>query len=1061
MAKTARELFLEACEIAAGEARESYLNRECGDDQDLRRQVEALLVADQRPLDFIQRLDEGESPHVHSSLLQSVDRYLLIHPIGEGGMGTVWLAEQQQPVRRNVALKLIKAGMDSQSVIERFESERQALAIMDHPHIAKVFDAGTTQSGHPFFVMELVDGQPITKYCDQRRFNTDQRLQLFLQVCEAVQHAHQKGIIHRDIKPSNVLVVESDGRPLPKVIDFGVAKAVNNSLSDKTGFTEIGQLVGTLEYMSPEQARLVPVDVDTRSDIYSLGVLLYELLTGSTPVERKSFAKAALDEVLRVIREVEPPCPSAKLSSSDNLPSLAASRAVDPHKLTRSIRGELDCVVMKALDKDPDRRYPTASAFAEDLGHFLRHETITARPPSVAYRASKFVRRNRMLVFATSAIFLALISGLLTAALGWQRAFRSEVAATNARDIAQQRLDLVDRGNELLASIFDDLDPQSEKADGKPLRAVLGDRLVSAAQELETNSLGEPQVMARLQYRLAESLLHLGFPEQAERIAKSLQDRSEKDAGLEDTELLQYINLRANCLQSAGNYEQSLKLFEQVFENRSRLLGMSHIETLATINSIGVVLRSLGRHADAVAQFEQSLALRRELFGDEDLETIASQNMLALALIDVDQVDRAFSLLEKVIEVRTRELGKLHPDTRTSISALAGTYLTKGQYEQAARWLEEVMQISRETLGADDPETLRNTLNLCIAWQKLGKAEQTLPMLENVVRGFKSRLGEEHPSTLAAMNSLAEAYRTLGKSEQALSLLEQTLQLQQKSLGDRHPTTLVTMNNVALARLGLNQFEEAIAMMRDVLEARREVSGDDHHTTLAAITNLARCYRTAGKYELAVPLFKESLEKFEATLGLDHPSTLVTLASLGQSYLEAKQIDDALPVIEQVYHRATKRAEGIPASLTDLPKMLAALYEKLDRAEEAETVLSTTLTEYQTRFGRLATPTRKIMSELASLLFRRMKYVAAEQLAKTAWEMGLDQAPEYWETHYLQCLLGASLMRQGHSDRAEQLLKEGERNLKARIEQIPPPRESRLKQIADWIAENEQAGKAQ
>jgi serine/threonine protein kinase/tetratricopeptide (TPR) repeat protein len=1061
MAKTARELFLEACEIAAGEARESYLNRECGDDQDLRHQVEALIVADQRPLEFIQRLDQGEPTHVDSSLPQSVDRYLLIRPLGEGGMGTVWLAEQQQPVRRKVALKLIKAGMDSQSVIERFESERQALAIMDHPNIAKVFDAGTTPSGRPFFVMELVDGQPITKYCDQRRLNTDQRLQLFLQVCEAVQHAHQKGIIHRDLKPSNVLVAESDGRPLPKIIDFGVAKAISNSLTDKTGFTEIGQLVGTLEYMSPEQARLVPVDVDTRSDIYSLGVLLYELLTGSTPVERKSFAKAALDEVLRVIREVEPPCPSAKLSSSDNLPSLAANRAVDPHRLTRTIRGELDSVVMKALDKDRDRRYPTASALAADLGHFLRHEAVTARPPSVAYRASKFVRRNRMLVLATSAVFLALIAGLLTAALGWQRAFRAELAATNARDIAEKRLALVDHGNELLASIFDDLDPQSEKADSKPLRAVLGDRLLTAAQELETTSLGDAQAMARLQYRLAESLLHLGFPDQAGRIAKSLQDRLEKEVGLENREVLQYINLRANCLQSAGDYEQALKLFEQVLESRSRLFGKSNTETLATINSIGVVLRSLGRHADAVAQFEQSLLLRRELFGDEDLKTIASQNMLALALIDVDQVDRAFSLLEQVIEVRTRELGKLHPDTRTSISALAGAYFAKGQFEQAARWFEEIVQISRDTLGTDDPETLRNTMNLCVSWQRLGKAELAVPMLETVVKGFTSRLGQEHPSTLTAMNSLAEGYRTLGKSEQALSLLEQTLKLQQKTLGDRHPSTLVTMNNVALGRLGLNQFEEAIALMRVVLETRREVSGGDHHATLAAITNLARCYRTAGKYELAVPLYKESLEKFEATLGLDHPSTLVTLASLGQSYLEAKQLDDALPVIEQVYHRATQRADGIPASLTDLPKMLAALYEKLDRSEEAEVVLSSTLTAYQTRFGRLATSTRKIMSELASLLFRRMKYVEAEQLAKTAWEMGLDQAPEYWETHYLQCLLGASLMRQGHTDRAEQLLKEGERNLKARIEQIPPPRESRLKQIADWIAENEQAGKTQ
>src|SRR5205823_5350494 len=341
-----------------------------------------------------------------------VGPYKLLEQIGEGGMGTVWMAQQTEPVKRVVALKLIKAGMDSKQVIARFEAERQALALMDHPNIARVLDAGATAAGRPYFVMELVKGVPITRYCDDHRLSPRQRLELFVTVCHAVQHAHQKGVIHRDLKPSNILVALYDDRPVPKVIDFGVAKATGQQLTERTLHTGFGAVVGTVEYMSPEQASLNQLDVDTRSDIYSLGVLLYELLTGSTPLQKKRLKQATLLEVLRVIREEEPAKPSNRLSTTEELPSVAANRGLEPKKLSGLVRGELDWIVMKALEKNRNRRYESASAFASDVERYLHDEPVLACPPSAWYRFRKFARRNKGVLTTGTAIALAVLVAL-------------------------------------------------------------------------------------------------------------------------------------------------------------------------------------------------------------------------------------------------------------------------------------------------------------------------------------------------------------------------------------------------------------------------------------------------------------------------------------------------------------------------------------------------------------------------------------------------------------------------------------------------------------------------
>jgi serine/threonine protein kinase len=520
----ANDLFLSALEHVDEADRLAFLDKACGDDFALRRAVEEMLAAYAKAGSFLARpaildqascgIDAGRNraaglPHTTNEPREqtqppaqsapTADRsapaeksgsrvgpYKLLQQIGEGGMGTVFMAEQTEPVRRLVALKVIKPGMNSHQVIARFEAERQALALMDHPNIAKVLDAGTTDAGHPFFVMELVKGVPITKYCDDRRLTPQQRLELFVPVCNAVQHAHQKGIIHRDLKPSNVLIAQYDGKPVPKVIDFGVAKATGQKLTDKTLFTDFGAVVGTLEYMSPEQAELNQLDIDTRSDIYSLGVMLYELLTGTTPLDRKRLRSAAILECLRLIREEEPPRPSTRLSTTEELPSIAAMRSLEPKKLSGVVRGDLDWIVMKCLEKDRNRRYETANGLAADVQHYLADEPVEACPPSAIHRLRRFGRRNRAILGTAALVSGALVVGLVVAL--WQ-AIEADTAAKNAQANESSALAAkasLDEANKELMKKQDEVEATLARSLLRPLARQPG-----PLTELEVESLWE------------------------------------------------------------------------------------------------------------------------------------------------------------------------------------------------------------------------------------------------------------------------------------------------------------------------------------------------------------------------------------------------------------------------------------------------------------------------------------------------------------------------------------------------------------------------------------------
>jgi serine/threonine protein kinase len=523
-----------------------------------------------------------DQPPVSESPGTLIGPYKLLQEIGEGGMGAVWMAQQTEPVKRVVALKLIKAGMDSRQVIARFEAERQALALMDHPNIAKVLDAGTTAAGRPYFVMDLVKGVPITRYCDDHHLTPRQRLELFLPVCQAIQHAHQKGIIHRDIKPSNVLIALYDGKPVPKVIDFGVAKAAGQSLTDKTLVTGFGNIVGTLEYMSPEQAEINQLDIDTRSDIYSLGVLLYELLVGSPPFSRKELGKAGMLEMLRVIREQEPTKPSTKLSTAEGLPTLAANRGTEPAKLTRLLRGELDWIVMKALEKDRSRRYETANGFAMDVQRYLADEPVAAGPPSASYRLRKFVRRRRGPVLAASLILLAILAGSVVSVWQAVRATRAAESERLAKLAESDRAEGERRAKEealeaeraILAvlefvenRIFAAARPKNQEG-GLGYDVKLADAVKSALPYVDRSFSGQPLIEARLRRTMGISFSYLHDNNTAiEQFRTALELRT-RHLGPDNADTFQSLSNLTQAYVRAGRTREALELGEAVESNQ-------------------------------------------------------------------------------------------------------------------------------------------------------------------------------------------------------------------------------------------------------------------------------------------------------------------------------------------------------------------------------------------------------------------------------------------------------------------------------------------------------------
>jgi serine/threonine protein kinase/tetratricopeptide (TPR) repeat protein len=754
------EIFTNALKRATPEERAAYLDTACAGNPQLRDEVEALLNAHATNPGFLEEPGDlpgdsigtsptgGDATDLSSTPASEcagrvIGPYKLIEEIGEGGMGTVYMAKQTEPIKRLVALKVIKPGMDSRQVIARFEAERQALALMDQPNIARVFDAGTTESGRPYFVMELVKGVPLTTYCDEHRLTPEDRLKLFIPVCQAIQHAHQKGIIHRDIKPSNVLVALYDGEPVPKVIDFGVAKAAGQRLTENTLVTSFGAVVGTLEYMSPEQAELNQLDIDTRSDIYSLGVLLYELLTGTTPLDRKRLKEAAILEMLRIIREEEPPKPSTRLSTNEDTPSVAANRGLEPKKLSGLVRGELDWIVMKALEKDRNRRYESANGLARDIRRHLDGDTVEACPPSASYKLRKFVRRHRW-GLATVGSFAALLVAATAISISlafWAnrervRAKNAETSAkkqrTRAEDREQMAIDAVKRFRDVVATNpalkrTQELEQLRKTLLQEPLAffRALRDRLQS---DRDTR----PESLARLgqaSFDLGGLSKEIGDKQDAlTALQESLAIRQKlADANPTETEFQRALasshNNIGNLLSMSGRSVEALSSYEAARAILRKLANANPAvveiqRELATCHrNIGLVLSQTGKPAEALKAYESGLAIQQELADAHtsvarfQRDLAASHDSIGNLMFETGRPAEALKAHESALAIRTKLVAATPAETECQ-NELASSYNNigivlsgRGKLVEALKAYEAALSIKQKLAEANPAAT--------------------------------------------------------------------------------------------------------------------------------------------------------------------------------------------------------------------------------------------------------------------------------------------------------------------------------------------------------------------
>jgi tetratricopeptide (TPR) repeat protein len=807
-------IFSDALDRASDEERVAYLDQSCAGSPTLRERVEALLRAHARAGNFLGQPTDDE---VEATGVQPADdtaptpapasgaliggRYKLLERIGEGGMGEVWMAEQRLPLQRKVALKIIKAGMDTRQVVARFEAERQALALMDHPNIAKVFDAGATESGRPYFVMELVKGTPITIYCDEHRLTLRERLELFLPVCQAIQHAHQKGIIHRDIKPSNVLIAPYDSRPVPKIIDFGVAKAIGQRLTERTLYTGFGAVVGTLEYMSPEQAELNNQDIDTRSDIYALGVLLYELLTSTTPLGHERLTQAAFTEMLRAIREEEPTKPSTRLSTSEELPTISANRHTEPAKLTRLMRGELDWIVMKCLEKDRTRRYETATGLAADLRRLLHHEPVEAGPPSAWYRLRKCARRNRVPLATTAVVAMALIAG--TGVSTWEaiRAVRAEGLAQkrletegvarlqamgerNRADLARQEADR--RGTEareVVEFLINDMIGAASPSRTQGKITTVDKVLAQADQNIGQRFGDRPLIEASIRNALGLAYMQLGlYPKAEEHARRAVELRlAHLGPGHSDTIAAQNAlgwALLLNFLKgySPEKHEEAHILATKVFATARKVLGLDHKETLRSSNVLATALAFRGRIDEARSLREEMLPIYKRVLGLQDPDTLKVMSQLSRDWLDIGNLERAKQLGEVCLDVQ-RRVWPNHPDTVSTMSRLADIYFSLRQFDRALEMRRRTMDACVRVLGLAHPITqktiggyLHYALTEGIPW------EQARKDLEQLLEQSRRETESEAKLTFSiTATCLALLLRQHGRIGEARALLEQTL----------------------------------------------------------------------------------------------------------------------------------------------------------------------------------------------------------------------------------------------------------------------------------------------
>ncbi len=966
-------LFEQASALSAGE-REAFIAEACGDDLELARDLRAMLAADESGASLEGLVEEaavdsfGLDSHLPPGTV--IDAYRLESVLGSGGMGHVYQAEQLEPVQRQVAIKLIKPGMHSAEVLSRFESERQALALMNHPAIAQVFDAGTTATGQPYFVMELVSGLPITEYCQQHELSLQERMELFLKVCDGVQHAHQKGIIHRDLKPSNILVTLVDEVPMPKIIDFGVAKAVEQQMLQRTAFTEFGQLIGTPEYMSPEQAELTNVDVDTRTDVYALGVVFYELITDLRPFDPESLRAAGFDEIRRIIREEDPPLPSTRLSSAGQ-----ASRSPATVTRARQLAGDLDWITLKAMEKDRNRRYASASELISDIRRYQSNEPVIARPPSVAYRLGKFTRRHRVGVVLSATAISLLVLGAIGTGLGLVRALEAERAAAASALTAERTVDF-------MLEMFTNADPTQSRGETITVKQVLD----AGVEQIRSDLAEEPGVRFRLLEIMAQVYVSLGLYNQGsdlyDEAAEAQIDLQRADGYSDPVQAdIDAFRMRAALASFVTEFEDAATaeglLLELLAEDN--LVPANHIERAQALSYLATAQVRLGKYQEAIAAYDDALA-RLSDAEDDALDFYGGlQFGKALVYEETGEYAAAVEIVETALATRVARLGEDHPWTINARSLLARSLKNAGRAEEAEQLYRQVMVQQEATIGPDHMDTALTAANFGSLLRDMGQYEEAVGLYYRAFDILEAELGLEHDWVTATRGNIAQVYHDLGRVEEAVSIYRELIALDERLLAPDHPDRAFNLNNLGMIYHAEGALDQAEPLLTEAQRVRLASLGEMHPLTADGYMNVARLRRDRGDYDGALIDMEKALEISSTLLGPEHPDVGQRLMEIGFVYLKMERLvlagealTEARSVLVAAYpqgHWLTARAES----------RLGAQRTAIGELDEAESLLLSARASMMSGEDRLSAYTATTLERLVALYEAKGDGEAAER----------------------------------------------------------------------------------
>ena len=858
-----KAIFVQAVEKSGAE-REAFLHQACGDNTALLMEVEAFLAASENAGDFLSFPITALTPMAFETPSGSfegpgsvIGPYKLLEIIGEGGFGSVFMAEQNRPVRRKVALKIIKLGMDTKQVIARFEAERQALAMMEHPNIAKVLEAGATETGRPYFVMELVRGVRITEYCNSQKLTTRQRIELFIHVCNAIQHAHQKGIIHRDIKPSNVLVTMHDDKAVPKIIDFGIAKATTQQLTDKTLFTNYHQFIGTPAYMSPEQAQMSEWDIDTRSDIYSLGVLLYELLTGTTPFDAKQLFNKSESEIQRIIREVEPPRPSTRLNAlaQASLKDAAEQRQCDPKQLSRMLRRDLDWIVMKCLEKDRTRRYDAANDLAKDIERYLNNEMVVASPPSKLRRIQKLVRRNKLVFIVAGIVTASMFTGLAFSTWSFFREQLARQQAETERRTAEAEAAKSHQVAQFLEDMLNGVRPSVALGrDTTLLREILD----KTAERVGTDLRDQPEVEAELRATIAQTYFGLGLYAKSEAMDRQALALRRKTFGDESPKVAESLDDLAGTLHEENKDAEGEAAVREAVAIQRSLLGPENLAVARSLHLLGILFYGQKKMTESESAFRQALAMRRKILGNDDPEAALWLNGVAIALDHQGKLAEAETAYRQALSIQKKVYGPEHPDMEVLLDNLANILIKQGKLAEAEVVAREVLALQRKMLGDEHPHELRSLWILCNVLQNQSKLAEAEGVAREILARQKKRLGDNCPEVAAALNRLGGLLAQEGRPAEAEPVLRQGLEFKgYMPLGD-FPERAWAFYNYASLLGDQDRYVEAEANYRQALGLMNILFGPESWATAITMNDLADLLEKRGRATEAEPLFRHA-----------------------------------------------------------------------------------------------------------------------------------------------------------------------------------------------------------